>query len=225
MINTLCAMNVSKYIIAISMLHIKKQSNMIFACTPITLVQGKIALAFKDCLMPVFFDTRQLAAISTVLICLSALTACTTDQGSQASVEGRMIEGRTLAARAGFTTTVGEPKDFVVRSRLKSDYAYPEITPTPAERSLARRTPEEIKVLEGRLDASRNRSTALAKRPVPKSSYGGVAEARRAALAARARANKPIYAPGNPQPTSYPVPESRRSNRPKMSNPLAIPRD
>ncbi len=177
--------------------------------------------------MPIMIDTRRLTLKMTLALktafasfCIFVLAGCTADQGSQAS-----MDSRTLASRAGFTTTVGQPKDFVVRSRLKSDYTYPEVTPTPAERSLARRTPDEIKALEGRLDASRNRSAAQAKRPLPKSTYGGIAEARRAALAARARANKPIYTPGSPQPTSYPVPESRRTSRPKMSNPLAIPRE
>ncbi len=171
--------------------------------------------------MPVATHVRRVSKFISFWFCLLGLSACNTSDRTQ----GSMAE-RSLAARAGFITEVGQPKDFVVRSRPKADYAYPEVTPTPAERSLARRSPDDIKALEGRLDASRNRSASLARRPVPKSSYGGVAEARRAALGARTRANRPIYTPNSPQPTSYPVPESRRTGKlKKMSNPLAIPKE
>jgi hypothetical protein len=151
-----------------------------------------------------------------------SLCACNAGQNSDAS-----MGTKSLATRAGFITTTKQPKDFVVKTRPQSEYTYPEVTPTPADRAIARRSPEELKALEGQLDAARNRSANFAKRATPKSTYGGIAEARRAALGARTRANRPIYNPANPQPTSYPVPESRRAggSRAKMSSPLAIPKE
>lgn len=161
-----------------------------------------------------------------LLMAVFGLCACNTQQSSETSM-GTNMGTKSFATRAGFTTTTKQPKDFVVKSRPQADYAYPEVTPTPADRAIARRSPEELKALEGQLDTARNRSANFAKRATPKSTYGGVAEARHAALAARTRANRPIYNPANPQPTSYPVPESRRTggNRAKMSSPLAIPKE
>jgi hypothetical protein len=155
-----------------------------------------------------------------VIVALLSLCACTTEQNSNAPVGTK-----SFATRAGFITTTRTPKDFVIKTRPNTDYAYPEVTPTPADRAIAKRSPDELKTLENQLDSARSKSASFAKRPVPKSPYGGIAEARRAALAARTRANRPIYNPNNKQPTSYPVPESRRTGRAKMSNPLAIPKE
>jgi hypothetical protein len=173
-------------------------------------------------------NAAHLAGYSRHIVLLMAvfgLCACNTQQSSEASMGTKSFASQSIATRAGFITTTKQPKDFVVKTRPQSDYAYPEVTPTPADRAIARRSPEELKALEGQLDTERNRSANFAKRATPKSTYGGIAEARRAALGARTRANRPIYNPANPQPTSYPVPESRRTGRAKMSSPLAIPKE
>ncbi len=132
---------------------------------------------------------------------------------------------RALANRAGFTTETGQPKDFVVKTRPTTTYEYPVVTPLPADRAVPNRSPAELQDLQSKLDQARNRSASFAKRPAPRSTFGNVQEARRAAIAARARANRPIYIPGGVQPTSVPVPESRRSINRRPTNPLAIPRD
>jgi hypothetical protein len=166
-------------------------------------------------------------SVKSLVLVTTFLGLCACTQQSSDTPMGT----KSLASRAGFITTTKQPKDFVVKTRPQSEYTYPEVTYTPVDRSIARRSPDELKALEGQLDTARNRSASFAKRPTPKSTYGGINEARRAALAARTRANRPIYNPTNPQPTSYPVPEARRSEsrragkRPKMSSPLAIPKE
>ena len=141
---------------------------------------------------------------------------------------------KSAAMKAGFVTTTTAPKAFVVKSRPNTAYTYPDITPPPPDRPVAQRSPEDLKALEGRLDATRVKSDRFAKRALPHSSYGDVAKARRTVQAARARANRPIYVPKAgetpPQPTSYPVPEARRMNGKamgvkRMTNPLAIPKE
>ncbi len=174
----------------------------------------------QDIKSPVRVPDKKMKALF-LLASLLFLAGCNTQDASQAAPGAR-----SLATKAGFVTDPGQPKDFVVKARPKTAYAYPEITPTPADPPVPQRSPAELKQLETRLDSSRKRSESYAKRPVPKSVYGGIAEARRAALGARARANKPIYVPGDgSQPTSYPVPEARRTGRARPTNPLAIPKE
>ncbi|MBY0610554.1 MAG: hypothetical protein K2P80_00055 [Beijerinckiaceae bacterium] len=128
---------------------------------------------------------------------------------------------RSFATATGLRTEVGQPKDFVVRSR-PSTVSYVPVEVRPPERAVPRRAAAALPEVEQELDTSRKRSTGFARRSLPKSQYGGVEDARRSVARARALANRPVGVPAD-QPTSYPVPESRRRGKP--TNPLAIPKE
>ena len=128
---------------------------------------------------------------------------------------------RSFATATGLRTEVGQPKDFVVRSRPAS-VSYVPVDQRPPERDVPRRVAAVLPGVEQELDASRQRSSGFARRSLPKSQYGGVDDARRSVARAKALANRPVGAPAD-QPTSYPVPESRRRGKP--ASPLAIPKE
>ena len=151
-------------------------------------------------------------------VVLAAALLCTGCNAQQSlSSDGNV---RSLATTAGLRTEVGPAKDFVVRSRPKSEIAFVPVEVRPPERAVPRRAVATLPSVEQELNASRQRSAGFAKRSLPKTQYGGVDDARRSVARARALANRPI---GGDQPTSYPVPESRR--RGKGANPLAIPQE
>ena len=154
-------------------------------------------------------------AALTGLLLAGALSACT-DQQQQLSGNPSV---RSLATTAGLRTDVGEPKEFVRRSRT-SAVAYVPVDVRPPERPSPRREAKSLPGVEQELDATRARSANFARRSAPRSQYGGVDDARRSIARARAQANRPIPNAEN-QPTSYPVPESRRRGKP--TNPLALP--
>ena len=159
---------------------------------------------------------RQVGGVSNALmgflLCV-AVSGCTDQQiSSNPNV-------RSLSTTAGLRTEVGEPKDFVRRSR-PSAVAYVPVEVRPPERPVPRREAKSLPGVEQELDATRSKSANFARRSTPRSQYGGVDDARRSVARARAQANRPIPGPDN-QPTSYPVPESRRRGKP--TNPLALP--
>ncbi len=93
------------------------------------------------------------------LVLAGALAAC-----SGPVPEDSLIRGP--ARLGGFSTTVGEPKDFVTEKRI-GDTAYIPVGFTPAKRPITPKTPAELDAYEKNLDASRTAAETFATRPAP----------------------------------------------------------
>ena len=169
-------------------------------------VQKGSALAGKASL-------ARLSLIAAMASLCATLTACTDQTISDSP------SVKSLATSTGLRTEVGQPKDFVVRSR-RSDVAYVPVEVRPPDRPSPRREAKSLPGVEQELDQTRQKSAGYARRSLPKSQYGGIEDARRSSARARAQASRPIPGAGENQPTGYPVPESRRRGK---GTPLALP--
>jgi hypothetical protein len=156
---------------------------------------------------------------------------------------------KTLGERLQLTTRVSEPKDWVVQSR-RGEPGYIPVGVTPPDRPSAAMDPERLAAATADIEATREAAAATAKRPAPPpriaSQADALAEQKRRLAAAgllgaaqlpsernlqddanrsREFARRPL--PPTPksvpkeQPTSWPVPESRR--RPSTLCPAGTP--
>jgi hypothetical protein len=91
-----------------------------------------------------------------------AAAACT-EAGSPA---------RNVAQAVGWATTAGEPKDFVVARRSSAPLSYVPVGRGGIERPVQPRDVPGVRALESELDATRDRSEAFARRPLPSGAYG-----------------------------------------------------
>ncbi len=73
---------------------------------------------------------------------------------------------RAPAKLGGFSTTTGEPKDFVKEKRL-GDEQYIPVGVTPVKRPVVPKTPAELAAYEKKLDDDRQKASGFATRPAP----------------------------------------------------------
>ena len=118
---------------------------------------------------------------------------------------------RGAATFTGFATKAGEPKDFVLASRGKTELAYVPVGREGAPRPTPARTLAAAKDLETELDRTRDQSEGFARRQLPVGAFGqplpsvAAPPPRAARAAARGEPDKP--AAGAPE--SFPVNPNR----------------
>lgn len=81
---------------------------------------------------------------------------------------------RGIAETTGFATTPPPPADFV-RATRASETTYLPVGVTPPARTIAPKTPEQIKAIENELDSTLNSHSSISGKPRPKQTYSSVA--------------------------------------------------
>ncbi|MGL4637903.1 MAG: hypothetical protein ACRCWF_18120 [Beijerinckiaceae bacterium] len=115
---------------------------------------------------------------------------------------------RGAATTVGWATQTGEPKDFVLARRSKTELAYVPVGREAAVRPIAVRSAAGARDLEAELDSTRDRSEAFARRQLPAGAYGQPLPS----LAAPARTSARPGLPERPTagaPESFPVNPNR----------------
>jgi hypothetical protein len=137
---------------------------------------------------------RTMGRAALALAAVLSLAACNGTEG-----EGGV---RGAAMAVGFATTTPQPKDFVIARRSAQPLEYVPIGRGGIERPVQPRDVAGVRALERQLDATRDRSEAFARRPLPRGAYGQ-------ALPSVARPPKPMRASAGPSPESVPVSAAR----------------
>ena len=94
---------------------------------------------------------------------------------------------KSLAGLTGFTTTVGQPKDWVIATRTNTELAYLPVGVTPSARPTPAKSLAEVEATKVELDAVRVASAANAARAVPNTPDRGVPSAAATLAEQRAR--------------------------------------
>jgi hypothetical protein len=143
-------------------------------------------------------SSRIWAARAAAAALALAAAACTGADGQHS--------GRETAVALGIATTVGQPKDFVLARRTGRPLEYVPVGRGGVERPIQPRDPAGVREFERSLDATRDRSEAFARRPLPAGAYGQPLPS----VAAPPRARKASAARPDPNaPESYPVSPAR----------------
>jgi hypothetical protein len=138
--------------------------------------------------------------LSAAMIACGWLAACTS-----ATEPNHVLRGPT--AVVGWSTTAGEPKDFVKARRGTTELAYVPIGRGGIERPVTPRNPEGVKNLETELDRQRDQSDSFARRQLPAGAYGQPLPSVAAPPRAQRAGLPERPTPG--QPESYPVNPNR----------------
>jgi hypothetical protein len=145
-------------------------------------------------------------AVRLALKLFAAITACGWLAACNSATESNHpLRGPT--AFVGWSTTAGEPKDFVKARRGTAELAYVPIGRGGIERPVTPRNPEGVKNLEAELDRQRDQSENFARRQLPAGAYGQPLPSVAAPPRAQRAGLPERPTPG--QPESYPVNPNR----------------